>query len=113
MYDELCMSQAKLDYTVIYLIDWCDGSKVQFPLFRSCFMASCSPTISNLYSSKKEKVQSPSPLSVYCSDSGRFERKSAAKPVKLLVWYLLLNSSSCKCTRSAINPLNKVPQAPW
>lgn len=46
------MWEAKLDYTVIYLIDWHDGRKVQFPLFRSRFIAFCSLTISNLYSSK-------------------------------------------------------------
>lgn len=42
---------AKLDYTVIYLIDWCYGSEVQFPLLRSHFIASYS-SISNLYISK-------------------------------------------------------------
>lgn len=25
--------KGKLDYAFIYLIDWCNGSKVQFPLF--------------------------------------------------------------------------------
>lgn len=33
---------AKLDYTVIYLIDWCYGSGVEFPLLRSHFIASYS-----------------------------------------------------------------------
>ena len=40
-------------YTVIYLIDWCYGSEVQFLLLRSHFIASHSLTISNLYISKK------------------------------------------------------------
>lgn len=48
MLDELCMWGAKLDYTVIYLIDWGYGSAVQFPLLRSHFIASYSPTISYL-----------------------------------------------------------------
>lgn len=37
----------------VYLIDWCYGSEVQFPLLRSHFIASYSLTISNLYISKK------------------------------------------------------------
>lgn len=42
--------EAKLDYiNVIYLIDWCCGGKVQFPLPRSHFIASHSVIYSIIF----------------------------------------------------------------
>lgn len=78
---------AKLDYTVIYLIDWCDDSKVQFPLLRSCFIASCSQR-SLIFIVQKSTVSLSLSLNLPSSEQAVYStapRKDSYEPIKLLV----------------------------